>query len=683
MKNLTDKQLLLARQEFKTYFSQSKAQLSKINIKTDLQLYKKAQLNNSFEALGCIGYNSTFRALTATIQIKKTYGYLGQLCSKGSYEYVRFYIDYKKGEGWEDLGYVGLNVHDIPDTKGCDGLLKKPIDYVVRLPFTPKIEYCSVENLPKIKAVLLWNAVPEAEDSTLSKGTYTWGDVQEADIQIEPFIFKLPDFKIPEVAKVLDDLVLNPNLSLNTLLEQAPNPPILKSKFAALTKKENFNFSQLASHYKPLEIEPHRFGFKMLAELEHTTTLSTYATFNTIFKANKLSLDESLVALSQLKCNTSYEELVCVGADYHNDALVATLKLKRPNGYSGNLCSSGSKEYVSFWLQTEDCEWIHAGTKAIRVHDIKDFPKGGLFYSVVQPYNFDALRTNCKTPKVLRVKAVLSWGTPPVGMACSRWGNTLDRLIEIAPLQWNGKLPQITAIGGVAVSEIKPNGLTVFEAKIGDANLNALEDSGFQGRIVVKGIVTPFIGQKYRVKVTNETKGTSYYVTDEFYVKGTGVNRLQKPVGDVYTYLANEKVLAIFSPRTDDLLTLTIENVTTGLQSSGHSFQMDSTPPKLALAIDDGGNCTHYTKGGIITGTYSVQEQHLSKFRLATSITEPVSVLKSSDASDPTSGNFSVVSSKNLNCGKITLRAYPRTVVNSIRMHSGVRTERIVCLADA
>ncbi len=682
MKNLTDKQLLLARQEFKNYLVHKGAKLSKLKIKTDLKLYQN-KLNTSFEALGCIGYNGTYRELTATIQIKKAFGYLGELCRKGSYEYVRFYIDYKKGQGWEDLGYAGVNVHDIPNAEDCDGALKKPIDYVVRLPFTPKIEYCSVENLPRIKAILLWNAVPEAEDYNLEAGSYTWGDVKEADIQLEPFIFKLPDFEIPELANVLDDLILNPNLSLNGLFEAAPNPLALKSTFNTLVKKEHFSFSQLASCYKKVEVEPHRFGFQMLSKLEQSSTLSAYNTLHTIFKANTLDLDQSLVALSALKCDTTYEELLCVGADYDNDALVATLKIKRPNGYSGNLCSSGSKEYVSFWLQTENCEWIHAGTTSIRVHDITKMSKDGLYYSVVLPYNLDAFKANCKTPQVLKIKAVLSWNTPPEGMSCSRWGNTIESYIQIAPYKWNGKLPQLTEIGGVAISEIKPNGLTVFEAKIGDANTIALEDSAFQGRIVVKGIVTPFVGQKYRVKVTNEATGVSFYVTDSFYVKGTGVTKLQKPVGDVYTYMAHEKVLAIFSPRTDALLSISIENVTTGLNSNSHRIQMDSTPPKLELAIDDGGNCTHYKKGGIITGTYSVQEVHLSRFVLGTTVTDTPSEIKSSDAGDPTSGHFSIVSSKDLNCGKITLRAYPRTVVNSIRMHSGTGAERIVCLADA
>jgi hypothetical protein len=58
--------------------------------------------NTFYEDLTCVGYNSRLQALEATIDIRRATGYLGGLCTAGSIEYVRFYIDY--GSGWEDLG---------------------------------------------------------------------------------------------------------------------------------------------------------------------------------------------------------------------------------------------------------------------------------------------------------------------------------------------------------------------------------------------------------------------------------------------------------------------------------------------------------------------------------------------------------------------------------------------------
>ena len=44
-----------------------------------------------------------------------------------------------------------------------------------------------------------------------------------------------------------------------------------------------------------------------------------------------------------------YVELECLGLDeVYPERLVATLRIKRPAGYSGDLCHKGSCEYVAF-----------------------------------------------------------------------------------------------------------------------------------------------------------------------------------------------------------------------------------------------------------------------------------------------------------------------------------------------
>src|ERR1700726_668630 len=44
----------------------------------------------TYEQLECIGYNPLLRVLSATIEIKLPYGFDGDLCSNGSFKYVRF-----------------------------------------------------------------------------------------------------------------------------------------------------------------------------------------------------------------------------------------------------------------------------------------------------------------------------------------------------------------------------------------------------------------------------------------------------------------------------------------------------------------------------------------------------------------------------------------------------------------
>jgi hypothetical protein len=55
--------------------------------------------NVKFEQLGYVGYNPVLDMLEA-VQIKLPCGYGGDLCSPGSTEYVRFYMDYSSG--WVD-----------------------------------------------------------------------------------------------------------------------------------------------------------------------------------------------------------------------------------------------------------------------------------------------------------------------------------------------------------------------------------------------------------------------------------------------------------------------------------------------------------------------------------------------------------------------------------------------------
>src|SRR5690606_5000615 len=53
--------------------------------------------DKTFEELTCVGHNPRNRILTAVVEIKKGAGYLGDGCTDGSREYVRFYLDYGNG----------------------------------------------------------------------------------------------------------------------------------------------------------------------------------------------------------------------------------------------------------------------------------------------------------------------------------------------------------------------------------------------------------------------------------------------------------------------------------------------------------------------------------------------------------------------------------------------------------
>ena len=68
-----------------------------------------AQASNTFwEELTCIGYNPLLSQLEGVISIKQATGYSGNLCSTGSMEFVRFFVDWGDGAGYQDVGLTSL-----------------------------------------------------------------------------------------------------------------------------------------------------------------------------------------------------------------------------------------------------------------------------------------------------------------------------------------------------------------------------------------------------------------------------------------------------------------------------------------------------------------------------------------------------------------------------------------------
>ena len=89
--------------------------------------------NVFWEEITCVGYNPQTVTLEAVVAIKQTSGYSGGLCSAGSKEFVRFFVNY--GAGFEDLGYSSFDAHDIRTREAS----LHPIEYMVRLPLPDKV----------------------------------------------------------------------------------------------------------------------------------------------------------------------------------------------------------------------------------------------------------------------------------------------------------------------------------------------------------------------------------------------------------------------------------------------------------------------------------------------------------------------------------------------------------------
>src|SRR5450432_692105 len=64
--------------------------------------------------------------------------------------------------------------------------------------------------------------------------------------------------------------------------------------------------------------------------------------------------EADLDPVEEIIIDTAFEELTCIGYNQTLNLLEATIAIKLPTGYDGNLCSDGSREYVQFYIDYGD-----------------------------------------------------------------------------------------------------------------------------------------------------------------------------------------------------------------------------------------------------------------------------------------------------------------------------------------
>lgn len=146
--------------------------------------------------------------------------------------------------------------------------------------------------------------------------------------------------------------------------------------------------------------------------------------------------------------DSSFEQLRSVSLDPHTNQWTAVLTIKQSRGYSGGPATAGSREYVAFWV-----DWGHGfqyeGTASVAVFDSNSVPASGLEISVSLPVDFSRnAHAECLAPPAIKVRAVLSWNTPPSTThpyAQVVWGNSMDLRIIIAsnPAIYSRKMADI------------------------------------------------------------------------------------------------------------------------------------------------------------------------------------------------------------------------------------------------
>ncbi len=274
----------------------------------------KLSSKSSYEQLTCVGYNPDTANMGATFSIKKPAGYSGNLCAAGSFEHVRFYLDFHDGTGFIDQGSVAINVHDIPAEKDCNGNSVFPIIYVATLrKITSKKFYCDNPVLPTLRAILSWNNDPPANSPNWQP---VWGSVMDGDVQLKPS-WKYPIAQI-DLSEYFALAVNSPNLSAKQIagitgvdlaqLNPQPLPPHL---------------GDLVKISEKLKVPASRFAFKSVHNIIKYPTSEITMMDKTILNNAKVNVSQLIDKLgivasaNATKANVDYEELECIGMDYN------------------------------------------------------------------------------------------------------------------------------------------------------------------------------------------------------------------------------------------------------------------------------------------------------------------------------------------------------------------------------
>jgi hypothetical protein len=649
--------------------------------------------NKYYEELQTVSYNPDFQTLEAIFAVKQAAGYNGNLCSNGSYGFVRFYLDY--GKGWLDQGYTAVKEYDIPTGYDCTKSAEKPLHYAASLVIKPQTNFCGTHVLPKVRAILDWNTVPPANSPDFIP---IWGNAMDDHVQIKPR--KLIIFENAELSKVLEVAIENPHLSIWQAAQVTEGGDVALQQTTVASAPESLNLKSSIEYYQKTDVSPARYGLKdvvmAMEKFDASEMSETISTFNQY----KIDWQNILGELQKTNANVSYEQIENVGLDINRDRFVASFRVKRALGYGGDLCKTGSTEYVAFWVDWgNNCKWEYAGTAAVNVHDINDIPAGGLSYAALLPYDFTHKIKECSNPNVVKLRAVLSWNVAPSTTDPEKlnyYGNRMDTYVQIKTgieIPEGSVIPYFYVLGGIPVDKINNgSGLTLSGATFA---LNAIPVEGgapFAGVVVIQGPSYP--GYYYRIKVTNLTNPQSHYLNDPLWLVGYHQNPLpphntyktiNPDANGYYAFQSKgsdyddniDNVLARWSPGGNEkwLIELEIFGVA---GTFSKVIQMDNTAPVALINLDDNGDCTHFHKGQAITGNFTASDNYISRYALSTNFLSGGTI--AAGTSNTINQAFSFTPNVATPCGSVSLAVYEKTIHNSVTTGYYTPAYEIVCL---
>ncbi len=165
------------------------------------------------------------------------------------------------------------------------------------------------------------------------------------------------------------------------------------------------------------------------------------AGFKTLLAANPnyfgTAKESGFPAQVEIIGNTSYEQIDCVSYNPELRLLEATISIKLPYGYGGDLCQAGSLEFVRFFLDYGS-GWTDAGLASVSVHDLPE--QLDCFEAPVFPLRYTATvqvtpeGLPCWLPVLPVARAILSWSVIPTGPEFTPvWGGVAECAVQIKP----------------------------------------------------------------------------------------------------------------------------------------------------------------------------------------------------------------------------------------------------------
>jgi len=174
-----------------------------------LQPVATKEFDTTYEELKCLGLYPEEKLLEAIFEVKLPYGFDGPLCSPGSQEFVRFFVDWDNdgdfSEPAESVGFASVRVHDIPEVKPGDP--KTYICYATSLPLQPPPSNCQIPLIVPARAVLSWQVLPPGPN-----GPVVWGNIVQCMVQFRPTELP-PPVLIAQIIDPVNDACVGPVVS--------------------------------------------------------------------------------------------------------------------------------------------------------------------------------------------------------------------------------------------------------------------------------------------------------------------------------------------------------------------------------------------------------------------------------------------------------------------------------------